>query len=127
MLKGEGELSEAKVAEFTNSKLQAQCGSLEKEIASNKEMRQNVLDEMRVWYQKFTAETQTNDTRSKALQQLAAAYDTYLESESNLQEGIKVALKQSERSNRSFSLQFYSDLNVLLTRLQQQVDGWLTS
>ncbi|KAI6187838.1 BRO1 domain-containing protein [Aphelenchoides besseyi] len=108
LLKKDGSLEDAKVLEFTTSKLNTLLGSLEKEVSENKDLRTNVLEEMKVWHQKFSSGGSTDDSRSRALQQLAAAYDTFLECDANLQEGIK----------------FYNDLRVLLTRLQQQVDDF---
>lgn len=50
---------------------------------------------MKVWHQKFTqGSTSGEDERSKALKQLTAAYDVFLECQGNLEEGAKVRSKK---------------------------------
>jgi len=109
MLKTDGNLDDAKAASFASTKIDSLLGSIAKEVSDNKNLRINVLEEMRVWHQQVHSGSAADEGRTKALQQLAAAYDAYLECTSNLNEGTK----------------FYNDLKTLLTRLQQQVDDFV--
>jgi hypothetical protein len=109
MFKADGNLDDAKAASFASSKIDNLLGSIAKEVADNKNLRINVLEEMRVWHQQVHSGSTADEGRTKALQQLAAAYDAYLECTSNLNEGTK----------------FYNDLKSLLIRLQQQVSVYI--
>jgi hypothetical protein len=90
MLKRDGNLDDPKASQFSATKLESLLSMIAKEVNDNKTMRNNLLEEMRVWYQQINSGSQTDDSRTKALQQLAAAYDAYLECQSNLKEGTKV-------------------------------------
>ncbi|CAD5220413.1 unnamed protein product [Bursaphelenchus xylophilus] len=108
ILKQEGQLEDSEINSFTDEKLKELFDRLTVECNQNIELRNAILEEMKVWHQKFTHGGNEDDERSKALKQLTAAYDVFLECEGNLQEGAK----------------FYTDLQALLTRLNQQIDDF---
>jgi hypothetical protein len=91
MLKKDGSLDDAKVGEFARTKIESI--TISKEVNDSKNLRLNALEEMRVWHQHYNTGSQgVDEGRTKALQQLAAAYDAYLECQSNLKEGTKVSI-----------------------------------
>lgn len=92
ILKKEGNLDDARAASFAGTKLDSLVGSISKEVSENKSMRINCLEEMRVRHQQFTSGSHADEERTKALQQLAAAYDAFLECHSNLKEGTKASI-----------------------------------
>ncbi|KAI6176673.1 BRO1 domain-containing protein [Aphelenchoides bicaudatus] len=109
ILKSDGKLDDEQAISFAASKIESLMGPIAKEVADNNSLRQNVLEEMRVWHQQIHSGSSTDEGRTKALQQLAAAYDAFLECTSNINEGTK----------------FYNDLKTLLVRLQQQIDDFV--
>lgn len=90
MLKSDGNLDNEKASSFATTKIDSLLNSIAKEVEDNKNLRINVLEEMRVWHQQVNSGSSGDEGRTKALQQLAAAYDAYLECTSNLNEGTKV-------------------------------------
>lgn len=99
ILKREGQLEDPQIAEFTNKKVEELFQGVQVELNKNKELRAALLEEMKVWHQKFhTGGVVDDDERSKALKQLTAAYDVFLECESNLQEGAKVSINMLDWS-----------------------------
>lgn len=92
MLKKDKNLDDSKAAEFAGPKINSLTDGIAKEVNDNKNLRANLLEEMRVWHQTFNSGTHGDEGRTKALQQLAAAYDAYLECQSNLTEGTKVSI-----------------------------------
>ncbi|CAD5214464.1 unnamed protein product [Bursaphelenchus okinawaensis] len=108
LLKQEGQLEDSEVNSFADQKLNDLFQRLTVECNQNTELRTALIEEMKVWHQKFSHGGNEDDARSRALKQLTAAYDVFLECEGNLQEGAK----------------FYTDLKALLTRLHQQIDDF---
>uniref|UniRef100_A0A8C2IRG3 Programmed cell death 6 interacting protein n=1 Tax=Cyprinus carpio TaxID=7962 RepID=A0A8C2IRG3_CYPCA len=92
---------------LTASELETRYGSHTQRVQQNLRRQEELLSQIQVSYQEFSALKQSNseaNNREEVLKKLASAHDSYIEISSNIKEGTK----------------FYNDLTEILLKFQNK-------